>query len=86
MFQRLFLRFPLRQQVNRRLACEVFQCQLRTRCIHSVQPVQKWLARREGQQWSFMPAAEVERITIDLDKACSRVSKLVLGLKLPPLV
>src|SRR5262249_22398616 len=43
MLKRLVLGFPLRQEVNRWLPSEVFQCQLRTRWVHSVQPVQEWL-------------------------------------------
>src|SRR5262249_25187881 len=43
MLKRLVLGFPLRQEVNRWLPSEVFQCQLRTRWIHSVQPIQEWL-------------------------------------------
>src|SRR5215470_1127251 len=43
MLQRFFLGFPLRQEVNRWLPSQLFQRQLRTRWIHSVQPVQEWL-------------------------------------------
>ena len=43
MLKRPVLGFPFRQEVNRWLPSELFQCQLRSRRIHSVQPVQKWL-------------------------------------------
>src|SRR5215471_11735744 len=43
MLKRLVLGFPLRQEVNRWLPSEVFQCQLRICWIHSLQPVQEWL-------------------------------------------
>ena len=43
MLKRLLLGFPLRQEVNRWLPSEVFQCQLRTRWIHST-----WAAFNDG--------------------------------------
>src|SRR5262252_6684824 len=43
MLKRFVLDFPLRQEVNRWLPSEVFQCQLCARWIHSVQPFQEWL-------------------------------------------